>query len=161
MAQLACGGQSLQAVGSKIAVAAGAKYSRPQRTATRMATTPNAARCYRHTPSRFVLPSRQYRSEGAETLPPKAYKQGELVKAMKGVAKLVTDPRLSRSSRRRRASAPKPHAPNIISGLLNRGYLLKKGRAVRASDAAFTLIDTVPAAIADPGTTAFGSRHWT
>jgi hypothetical protein len=31
---------------------------------------------------------------------------------------------------------------------------VKKGRAVRASDAAFTLIDAVPAAIADPGTTA-------
>jgi hypothetical protein len=31
---------------------------------------------------------------------------------------------------------------------------VKKGRAIRASDAAFTLIDAVPAAIADPGTTA-------
>jgi DNA topoisomerase-3 len=38
--------------------------------------------------------------------------------------------------------------------LLDRGYLLKKGRAVRASETAFTLIDAVPAAIADPGTTA-------
>ena len=31
---------------------------------------------------------------------------------------------------------------------------MKKGRSIRASDAAFTLIDAVPAAIADPGTTA-------
>ena len=30
----------------------------------------------------------------------------------------------------------------------------EEGRAIRASDAAFTLIDAVPAAIADPGTTA-------
>jgi len=37
---------------------------------------------------------------------------------------------------------------------MGRGYLLKKGRAIRASDAAFTLIDAIPAAIADPGTTA-------
>ena len=43
---------------------------------------------------------------------------------------------------------------NIINGLIGRGYLVKKGRAVRASDAAFTLIDAVPSAIADPGTTA-------
>src|SRR3546814_5478727 len=34
------------------------------------------------------------------------------------------------------------------------GYLLKKGRAVRASEAAGTLIDAVPTAIVDPGTTA-------
>jgi DNA topoisomerase-3 len=31
---------------------------------------------------------------------------------------------------------------------------VKKGRSVRASDAAFTLIDAVSATIADPGTTA-------
>jgi DNA topoisomerase-3 len=31
---------------------------------------------------------------------------------------------------------------------------VKNGRAVRATEAAFTLIDAVPAAIADPGTTA-------
>ncbi|MCB2040461.1 MAG: topoisomerase DNA-binding C4 zinc finger domain-containing protein, partial [Rhodoferax sp.] len=43
---------------------------------------------------------------------------------------------------------------NVIGGLLARGYLVKKGRAIRASDAAFTLIDTVPPAIADPCTTA-------
>ena len=49
--------------------------------------------------------------------------------------------------------APKPRA-NIIGGLLGRGYLLKKGRAIRASDAAFTLIRHRAGAIADPGTTA-------
>src|SRR3546814_14074372 len=37
---------------------------------------------------------------------------------------------------------------------ISRGYLLKKGRAVRASEAAGTLIDAVPTAIVDPGTTA-------
>jgi DNA topoisomerase-3 len=42
----------------------------------------------------------------------------------------------------------------IINGLLERGYLVKKGRAVRASEAACALIDAVPAAIADPGMTA-------
>ncbi|HCL76002.1 MAG TPA: DNA topoisomerase III, partial [Pseudomonas sp.] len=41
-----------------------------------------------------------------------------------------------------------------IQGLLDRGYLSKQGKALSASPAAFSLIDAVPRAIADPGTTA-------
>ncbi len=43
---------------------------------------------------------------------------------------------------------------SIVNGLLNRSCLVKRGRSVRGSEAAFTLIDAVPSAIADPGTTA-------
>ena len=89
-----------------------------------------------------------------KTLPPKPHTQGELVKAMKGVAKLVTDPRLKQKLKDTTGIGTEATRANIISGLLARGYLLKKGRTIRASDAAFTLIDAVPAAIADPGTTA-------
>jgi len=89
-----------------------------------------------------------------KTQAPKPYTQGELVKAMKGVAKLVTDPRLKQKLKDTTGIGTEATRANIISGLLARGYLLKKGRAIRASDAAFTLIDAVPAAIADPGTTA-------
>src|SRR6185312_12945738 len=42
----------------------------------------------------------------------------------------------------------------IIQGLIRRGYLIQKRRALRASEAAFLLVDAVPEAIADPGTTA-------
>ncbi len=89
-----------------------------------------------------------------KTLPPKPYTQGELVKAMKGVAKLVTDPRLKQKLKDTTGIGTEATRANVISALLARGYLVKKGRAIRASDAAFTLIDAVPAAIADPGTTA-------
>ena len=89
-----------------------------------------------------------------KTLPPRPYTQGELVKAMKSVAKLVSDPRLKQKLKDSVGIGTEATRANIIGGLLNRGYLIKKGRAIRASDAAFTLIDTVPAAIADPGTTA-------
>jgi DNA topoisomerase-3 len=89
-----------------------------------------------------------------KTMPPKPYTQGELVKAMKGVAKLVTDPRLKQKLKETTGIGTEATRASIINGLISRGYLLKKGRAVRASDAAFTLIDAVPAAIADPGTTA-------
>lgn len=89
-----------------------------------------------------------------KTLPPRPYTQGELVKSMKGVAKLVTDPRLKQKLRDTVGIGTEATRANIISGLIARGYIVKKGRAIRASDAAFTLIDAVPTAIADPGTTA-------
>ncbi len=70
---------------------------------------------------------------------------------MKGVAKLVTDPRLKQKLKDTTGIGTEATRANVISALLARGYLVKKGRAIRASDAAFTLIDAVPAAIADPG----------
>ncbi|PMX10516.1 MULTISPECIES: DNA topoisomerase, partial [unclassified Pseudomonas] len=89
-----------------------------------------------------------------KTLPPKPFTQGDLVKAMKGVAKLVTDPRLKQKLKETTGIGTEATRASIIKGLLDRGYLVKKGRAVRASEAACTLIDAVPAAITDPGTTA-------
>ncbi|MCG8277416.1 DNA topoisomerase III [Stenotrophomonas sp. NLF4-10] len=89
-----------------------------------------------------------------KTMPPNPYTQGELVKSMKGVARFVTDPRLKQKLKDTTGIGTEATRANIISGLIARGYLVKNGRSIRASDAAFTLIDAVPAAIADPGTTA-------
>ncbi|MDT7821463.1 DNA topoisomerase III [Xanthomonas hortorum] len=89
-----------------------------------------------------------------KTQPSRPYTQGELVKSMKGVAKLVSDPRLKQKLKDTVGIGTEATRANIISGLIARGYLMKKGRAIRASDAAFTLIDAVPAAIADPRTSA-------
>ena len=89
-----------------------------------------------------------------KTMPPKPYTQGELLKSMKGVARFVTDPRLKQKLKDTTGIGTEATRANIISVLIARGYIVKKGRSIRASDAAFTLIDAVPAAIADPGTTA-------
>jgi DNA topoisomerase-3 len=89
-----------------------------------------------------------------ETKPPRPYTQGELVKAMKSVARLVSDPVLKQKLRDTTGIGTEATRASIISGLIGRNYLVKKGRSIRASDAAFTLIDAVPAAIADPVTTA-------
>ncbi len=99
----------------------------------------------------------QVELKALKTIPPKPYTQGELVKAMKGVAKLVTDPRLKQKLKETTGIGTEATRASIINGLLGRSYLLKKGRSIRASDAAFTLIDAVPSAIADPGTTAVGT----
>ncbi|MCI0997622.1 DNA topoisomerase III [Pseudomonas corrugata] len=89
-----------------------------------------------------------------KTQAPKAYTQGELIKTMKGVARLVTDPRLKQALKDATGIGTEATRANIISGLLSRGYLYTKGKSVHASEAAFTLIDSVPPAIADPATTA-------
>jgi len=88
------------------------------------------------------------------TMPPKPYTQGELVRSMKGVARFVTDPRLKQKLKDTTGIGTEATRASIISGLISRGYLVKKGRSIRASDTAFALIEAVPAAIADPGTTA-------
>lgn len=154
VAQLACGGQSLVAVGKQIAVIGWRQVlATPERDA---ADGEEAQRSQVLPPLASGSPCgvEQVELKALKTLPPKPYTQGELVKAMKGVAKLVDDPRLKQKLKETTGIGTEATRASTIKGLLDRGYLLKKGRAIRASDAAFTLIDAVPAAIADPGMTA-------
>ncbi|MBP7654974.1 MULTISPECIES: DNA topoisomerase III [Pseudomonadota] len=154
-ARLSCGGQALQAVGKQVVVPGWRLVlAEPQ------ADPEDAGDAVQR--SQVLPPLREGLScqvvgldlKALKTLPPRPYTQGELIKAMKGVARLVSDPRLKQKLKDTVGIGTEATRASIIGGLLGRGYLLKKGRSVRASDAAFTLIDTVPAAIADPGTTA-------
>ncbi|WP_447792047.1 DNA topoisomerase III [Pseudomonas farris] len=88
------------------------------------------------------------------TTAPKPLTEGDLIKAMKNVAKLVNDPRLKQKLRDTTGIGTEATRAGIIKGLIDRGYLLKKKRALMATAAAHTLIEAVPAAVADPGTTA-------
>src|SRR5690606_40892421 len=88
------------------------------------------------------------------TQPPKPFTEGDLIKAMKNVARLVDDPRLKQKLKDTTGIGTEATRAGIIQGLLERGYLSKQGKALSASPAAFSLIDAVPRAIADPGTTA-------
>lgn len=154
VAQLTCGGQTLQGVGKQIVVAGWRQVLK----------MPDADDSDRDDATRNqVLPPLQaglscpvgsVEVKAQKTLPPKPYTQGELVKAMKGVAKLVTNPQLKQKLKETTGIGTEATRAGIIGGLLARGYLIKKGHTIRTTEAAFTLIDTVPAAIADPGTTA-------
>jgi DNA topoisomerase-3 len=73
---------------------------------------------------------------------------------MKGVARLVSDPRLKQKLKETTGIGTEATRAGIIKGLIDRGYLQNQGRSVRASGSAQALIDAVPAAIADPGMTA-------
>ena len=88
------------------------------------------------------------------TAVPKHLTEGDLIKAMKNVAKLVNDPRLKQKLRDTTGIGTEATRAGIIKGLIDRGYLLKKKHALMASAAAHTLIEAVPAAVADPGMTA-------
>ena len=110
-----------------------------------------------------VLPALQQGSQCAvedvelksmRTAAPKPLTEGDLIRAMKNVAKLVNDTRLKQKLRDTTGIGTEATRAGIIKGLIDRGYLLKKKRALTASAAAHTLIEAVPAAVADPGMTA-------
>ncbi|KFK91762.1 DNA topoisomerase III [Serratia sp. Ag2] len=149
VAQLTCAGQTLEAVGKQIVTPG-------WHTVIDEENGDDTARSQ-------VLPTlavggrcgiAQAELKALKTLPPKPYTQGDLIKAMKNVAKMVADPQLQQKLKETTGIGTEATRAGIIGSLLKRGYLQKKGRAIRASDAACTLIDAVPAAIADPGTTA-------
>lgn len=157
-ATLSCAGHTLQAVGKQIVVEGWRRVL-----AGSDADPGDGDGKAEATPRSQVLPplaqgqtcqAKQVELKSLKTVPPKPFTQGELIKAMKGIARLVTDPRLQAKLRETTGIGTEATRAAIISGLIARGYLVTKGRAIRASTVASTLIDAVPAAIADPGTTA-------
>ncbi|MCL2872291.1 MAG: DNA topoisomerase III [Betaproteobacteria bacterium] len=89
-----------------------------------------------------------------KTTPPALYTEGTLIDAMKGVAKLVTDPRLKQKLKETTGIGTNATRAGIIKGLIDRAFIVKKGKSLIASDTGRALIGMVPAAVADPGTTA-------
>ena len=148
-----CAGQALRAVGKQI-VEPGWKRALPE------ALAPAKGR---EAPAPQPLPVLR---EGLDcaiagvqlkdlwTQPPKPFTEGDLIKAMKNVAKLVQDPLLKQKLKDTTGIGTEATRAGIIQGLLDRGYLSKNGKALAATAPAFSLIDAVPRAIADPGTTA-------
>ena len=148
-----CAGQALRAVGKRI-VEPGWRRALPE------ALTPTRGR---EAPEPQALPALREGQDCAVsevtlkdlwTQPPKPFTEGDLIKAMKNVAKLVDDPRLKQKLKDTTGIGTEATRAGIIQGLLDRGYLTKQGKALAATPAAFSLIDAVPRPIADPGTTA-------
>ncbi len=148
-----CAGQALRAVGKQI-VEPGWKRALPE------ALAPARGR---EAPAPQTLPALaegrdcavdEVKPKDLWTQPPKPFTEGDLIKAMKNVAKLVEDPLLKQKLKDTTGIGTEATRASIIQGLLDRGYLVKNGKALSATPAAFSLIDAVPRAIADPGTTA-------
>ncbi len=155
-ARLACGDEVLEAAGRKILVP-GWREPLGEPALAETQDEGEAFVCAQVLPalrSGLDCGVEQIELKTACTLPPRPYTQGELVAAMKSIARLVSDPRLRQTLKDTTGIGTEATRAAIIQGLLDRGYLLRKGRAVRPSPTACTLIDAVPAAVADPGLTA-------
>lgn len=152
-ADFECAGQALRAVGKQI-VEPGWKRALPEALAPakgREAVQPQPLPALTEGLDCAVT---QVTLKDLWTQPPKPFTEGDLIKAMKNVAKLVDDPLLKQKLKDTTGIGTEATRAGIIQGLLDRGYLTKQGKALAASPAAFSLIDAVPRAIADPGTTA-------
>jgi DNA topoisomerase-3 len=148
-----CAGQALRAVG-KVIIEPGWKRALPEALAPakgREAPAPQALPTLVQGQDYSVA---KVNLKDLWTQPPKPFTEGDLIKAMKNVAKLVEDPLLKQKLKDTTGIGTEATRAGIIQGLLDRGYLVKNGKALSATPAAFSLIDAVPRAIADPGTTA-------
>ncbi|MGA6099094.1 DNA topoisomerase III [Stutzerimonas marianensis] len=148
-----CAGEALRAVGKQI-VEPGWKRALPEALAAsrgREAPVPQPLPALRQGQR---CPIFDMQTKYLWTQPPKPFTEGDLIKAMKNVAKLVEDPKLKQKLKDTTGIGTEATRAGIIQGLLDRGYLTKQGKALAATPAAFSLIDAVPRAIADPGTTA-------
>ena len=99
-------------------------------------------------------PVREVQLKHNWTQPPKPFTEGDLISAMKNVARLVEDPKLKQKLKETTGIGTEATRAGIIQGLLDRGYLTKAGKALAATPAGCSLVDAVPRAITDPGTTA-------
>ncbi|NWE70629.1 DNA topoisomerase III [Pseudomonas gingeri] len=148
-----CAAQALRAVGKRI-VEPGWKRALPEALAPakgREAPEPQALPALREGSECVV---NRVELKDLWTQPPKPFTEGDLIKAMKNVARYVEDPRLKQKLKDTTGIGTEATRAGIIQGLLDRQYLVKHGKSLSATPAAFSLIDAVPRAIADPGTTA-------
>ena len=148
-----CAGQALRAVGKQI-VELGWKRALPEALAPAKGREAPAPQPLPRLHEGLDCAVANVQLKDLWTQPPKPFTEGDLIKAMKNVAKLVQDPLLKQKLKDTTGIGTEATRAGIIQGLIDRGYLSKNGKALAATPAAFSLIDAVPRAIADPGTTA-------
>ena len=86
------------------------------------------------------------------TRPPKAYTEASLLTAMETAGRLLDDKELSDAMRERGLGTPATRAA-ILETLLQRGYVERKGRALRATDKGLDLIRVVHDDVKSPAMT--------
>lgn len=88
-----------------------------------------------------------------QTQPPEHYTEGTLIAAMKNAARFVSDEHLKQRLKENAGIGTEATRAGIIQTLLKRGYLIKQRRFLLATNTASALIDALPEALKDPGTT--------
>lgn len=89
-----------------------------------------------------------------QTTPPSHYNEGTLLKAMKHIHRLVSDPDEKKKLRAVEGIGRSATRASIIETLKKRGFINTTGKFLISSDMARILIDVLPKKIVDPGLTA-------
>ncbi|MEQ6918241.1 DNA topoisomerase III [Halomonas aquatica] len=92
--------------------------------------------------------------EDRETRPPEPFNDASLIKAMMNIARYVDDPVVRRTLREHDGLGTEATRAGIIETLLERGYLVRQARALRASRLGSALIASLPEAVGRPERTA-------
>lgn len=88
------------------------------------------------------------------TTPPKHFTDASLLAAMTGIARYVNDPEIRKILRETDGLGTEATRAGIIELLFKRGFLLRKGKEIHASETGRTLINKLPESMSQPDMTA-------
>ncbi|QTF94192.1 DNA topoisomerase III [Halomonas sp. BM-2019] len=99
--------------------------------------------------------------EDRETRPPEPFTDASLIKAMMNIARYVEDPAVKRTLREHDGLGTEATRAGILETLVERGYLVRRGKALRATRLGSALIASLPDAAGRPERTALWEQRLT
>ncbi|MCS2610150.1 DNA topoisomerase III [Halomonas dongshanensis] len=97
--------------------------------------------------------------ETRETRPPEPFTDASLIKAMMNIARYVDDPEVRRTLRDTDGLGTEATRAGIIETLVQRGYLVRQQKALRATRLGTALIAALPRAVSTPERTALWEQR--
>ncbi|MDI5985560.1 DNA topoisomerase III [Halomonas sp. M4R5S39] len=97
--------------------------------------------------------------EDRETRPPEPFTDASLIKAMMNIGRYVEDPAVRRTLREHDGLGTEATRAGIIETLLERGYLVRRAKALRATRLGSALIASLPEAVGRPERTALWEQR--
>ncbi|WP_404297008.1 DNA topoisomerase III [Halomonas sp.] len=97
--------------------------------------------------------------EDRETRPPEPFNDASLIKAMMNIARYVEDSAVRRTLREHDGLGTEATRAGIIETLVERGYLVRKSKALRATRLGSALIASLPEAASRPERTALWEQR--
>ncbi|MGM0926955.1 MAG: DNA topoisomerase III [Pseudomonadota bacterium] len=99
--------------------------------------------------------------EDRETRPPEPFNDASLIKAMMNIGRYVDDPAVRRTLREHDGLGTEATRAGIIETLVERGYLVRQGKSLRATRLGSALIASLPEAVGRPERTALWEQRLT
>ncbi|WP_226940293.1 DNA topoisomerase [Halomonas colorata] len=97
--------------------------------------------------------------EEKETRPPEPFTDASLIKAMMNIGRYVDDPNVRKTLRDTDGLGTEATRAGIIETLVQRGYLVRKQKALRATKLGSALIAALPSAVSTPERTALWEQR--